>query len=45
MPPGNPADYVNGTTGSGEVRIQVRATRTANYTSQGEAMSITYNPW
>ena len=36
VPPGVLADYVNGTSGNGDVRIRVRATRSANFTSRGE---------
>jgi hypothetical protein len=45
VPPGSAADYVDGSTGSGEVRVRVRSTRSTNFTSQGEMMSISYIPF
>jgi hypothetical protein len=46
IPTGTLADYVNGTSGVGELRIRVRSTRsgTTNFISQGDLMSITYFP-
>jgi hypothetical protein len=44
IPAGTLADYVSGTSGAGELRIRVRGTRSGNFISQGDLMSITYNP-
>jgi phosphodiesterase/alkaline phosphatase D-like protein len=41
-PPGSPSDYVSGAGPVGEVRVRIRATRTANFTSRGEFMRIQY---
>jgi hypothetical protein len=39
---GKLADYVSGTTGSGDIRLQVRNTRTGTFTTSGERMAIQY---
>jgi hypothetical protein len=46
IPGGTLADYVNGTSGVGELRIRVGGTRsgTTNYISQGDLLFITYFP-
>ncbi len=44
VPTGTLADYVNGTSGNGEVRVRVRGTRTGttSFSSQGEQMTMTW---
>ena len=44
--PGVLPDYVNGTSGNGEVRVRVRGTRvgTVDFFSRGDLISIAYNP-
>jgi hypothetical protein len=40
VPTGPAADYVSGTSGSGDVRVRVRCTRTTNFSSRGEEMFV-----
>ena len=42
-PSGPLADYVSGTSGTGEVRTRIQCQTTANFTNSGDLMSITYN--
>ena len=45
VPSGKLSDYVSGTSGSGEVRVQVScSTAATNFTASGDFMSITYQP-
>ena len=41
VPPGAAANYVSA---SGELRVRVRCTRTANFFASGELLSVTYTP-
>jgi hypothetical protein len=43
-PTGTLGDYVSGTAGSGDVRVRVRCTTTANFNSSADLLSITYEP-
>jgi len=38
------SDYVSGSSGTGEVRVRVRCTATASFTTSGDLMSINYVP-
>jgi hypothetical protein len=43
LPPGALADYVSGTSGEGEVRVRVRATRgDASFTARGDLLKIAF---
>ncbi len=45
VPSGTLSDYVSGTSGPGEVRVQVScSTAATNFTSSGDFMSVTYQP-
>jgi hypothetical protein len=44
VPTGALADYVSGTTGTGDVRVRIRCTTTANFTSRGELLFADYRP-
>jgi hypothetical protein len=41
---GTASDYVSGASGTGQVRVRVRCTATANFTTSGDLMSISYAP-
>jgi hypothetical protein len=41
-PAGAAADYVSGTTGSGELRVRLRCTRSANFSANGDLLRIAY---
>ena len=43
IPSGTLADYVSGSTGSGEVRVRVACQTTANFINRGDLMSIVYD--
>jgi len=43
VPPGTLSDYVSGATASGDLRVQVRCTRTGNFTASGDLMKIDYD--
>jgi hypothetical protein len=42
-PSGTLANYVSGSTGSGDVRVRVACQTTANFTNQGDLLSIIYD--
>lgn len=44
VPNGAVRDYVSGTTGNGDLRIRIRCTRAANFTSRGEQLYVDFTP-
>jgi glucose/arabinose dehydrogenase len=44
VPTGALADYVSGTSGNGDVRVRIRCTTTANFTSRGDLLFADYRP-
>jgi hypothetical protein len=44
VPNGAVGDYVSGTSGNGDIRIRIRCTRVANFTSRGELLYVDYLP-
>jgi hypothetical protein len=44
VPTGALADYVSGTSGNGDVRVRIRCTTTANFTSRGDLLFADYGP-